>query len=162
MKSLILMRHGKSSWEYSGASDSDRPLLERGINDAYLVASKFSQEKIKIDAAYSSPANRALHTSMIFMKTLNISLSKFQVTNELYDFSGESVFQFVKKMSNEMDVVLIFGHNNAFTHIANTLGNEYIENVSTAGLVHIEFLCTTWKEISQGTTKQILFPKQLR
>lgn len=161
MKTLILVRHGKSSWEYS-VGDKDRPLLQRGINDGHLVSDNFNEQSIPIDAAFSSPANRALHTSMIFVRQLYFPLDKFRVVNELYDFSGEYVLQFIKELDDDLNTVLIFGHNHAFTHIANSLGNTYIDNVPTSGLVHLEFDIDDWKSIEKGVTKQTIFPKQLR
>ena len=161
MKTLILIRHGKSSWEYS-VGDKDRPLLPRGINDAFLVADSFNEQAIPIDAAFSSPANRALHTSMIFVRQLYFSLDKFKVVNELYDFSGEYVLQFVQGLDDDLNTVVIFGHNHAFTHIANSLGNSYIENVPTSGLVHLEFDVDQWISVEKGLTKQTIFPKHLK
>ena len=161
MKKLILVRHGKSSWEYA-VGDKDRPLSQRGINDALLVSDNFNTQAMPIDAAFSSPANRALHTSMIFVRQLYFPLEKFRVVNELYDFSGEDVLQFVRALDDELNSVLIFGHNHAFTHIANSLGNSYIENVPTSGLVQLEFDIQNWASIEKGLTKQTIFPKQLR
>ncbi|MBC7000068.1 histidine phosphatase family protein [Cytophaga sp. FL35] len=161
MKNLILVRHGKSSWDYA-VNDKDRPLQERGINDAFLVAAKLDAIKINIDAVFSSPANRALHTCMIFLRSLQFPFSGFQVVEELYDFSGESDLQFVKGLSDNLKTVMIFGHNHAFTDLANSLGNSYIENVPTSGLVHISFDTSQWKSISKGTTIQTIFPKDYR
>jgi len=161
MKTLILVRHGKSSWEYA-VSDIDRPLLQRGITDAFLVADHFNEQEMKINAIFSSPANRALHTSMIFVRQLYFPLDKFQIVSELYDFSGDYVLQFVKDLSDTLDTVVIFGHNHAFTFIANSLGNSYIENVPTSGLVQLEFDLEQWASIEKGVTKQTIFPKQLR
>ena len=93
MKQLILMRHGKSSWDYD-VSDKDRPLQERGINDAHKVSKTFGLHAPKIDFIFSSPANRALHTSMIFVRNLEYDLSNFRVNHMLYDFSGNSVEQY--------------------------------------------------------------------
>lgn len=161
MKHLILIRHGKSSWEYA-VSDFDRPLLESGIKDALLIGSKLESQKNEIDAVYSSPANRALHTSIIVMRQLGFPFHNFHVTNELYDFSGESVIKFIKSLDNRLRTVMIFGHNHAFTHIANSLGNTYIDNVPTAGLVELRFEVTNWKSVAKGTTKQTMFPKHFR
>lgn len=161
MKTLVLVRHGKSSWEYS-VGDKDRPLLQRGINDGHLVSENFNGQSIPLDAVFSSPANRALHSCMIFIRQLYFPLDKFRVVNELYDFSGEYVLQFVKDLDNDLNTVLIFGHNHAFTHIANSLGNTYIDNVPTSGLVQLEFDVEDWKSIEKGVTKQTIFPKQLR
>tara|TARA_R110000868_G_scaffold109560_1_gene297744 strand:+ start:4891 stop:5358 length:468 start_codon:yes stop_codon:yes gene_type:complete len=155
------MRHAKSSWDFA-VSDRDRPLQERGISDAHLVASELNHLKVKIDASFSSPANRALHTAMIALRTIDFPFSKFQIDNDLYDFSGESVVEFVKEMSDDLDTVLIFGHNHAFTEIVNTCGNYYIENVPTAGLVKLNFAVDKWSAISKGIIEKTLFPKQLK
>ncbi|WP_222983797.1 SixA phosphatase family protein [Flagellimonas meishanensis] len=161
MKHLILMRHGKSSWDYD-ISDKDRPLQERGINDAHLVGKKFRSGGAQIDFAFSSPANRALHTSMIFLRNQEYNLERFRVTESLYDFSGNSVRQFVQQLDNDLHKVAIFGHNYAFTTLANTWGDRYIDNVPTAGLVHIVFKEDNWTKIGKGTIEQLIFPKHLK
>lgn len=161
MKTLILMRHAKSSWDLSVA-DQDRPLQQLGITDAYLVAKEFNVMKLNIDACYSSPANRALHTAMIALKTLDFPLEKFQVSKELYDFSGHSVMEFVKNLDNKLNTVLIFGHNHAFTEIVNLWGSKAIENLPTAGLVELIFETDNWARTESGKTKTVLMPKQLR
>ncbi len=161
MKNLILVRHGKSSWEYS-VGDKDRPLLERGINDALLVSNKFHENRLDIDMIFSSPANRALHTAMIFCRQLYFPLDKFRTTEWLYDFSGDEVLQFVKDLDDNLKTVMIFGHNHAFTHIANSHGNSYIENVPTSGLVHLALNVDQWASIEKGVTKRTIFPKHLK
>ena len=118
MKQLILIRHGKSSWEYE-VSDKDRPLKQRGIRDGHAVAAAFKEKMPTIDAVYSSPANRALHTCMILMRGLNIPFEKLIITDALYDFSGESIMDFVYQLDPKLNCVLIFGHNFAFTNVAN-------------------------------------------
>lgn len=161
MKNLFLMRHGKSSWELN-VSDQDRALLQRGIIDAQLVATEFSSKNLKIDYVYSSPANRALHTSMIFSRTINYPLKHFSVVSDLYDFSGDKVIDFIKNLDDSLHNVLIFGHNHAFTYIANALGNKHIDNVPTSGFVQLQFNDNTWSSIEQGSTILTIFPKQLK
>ncbi|MFT4831065.1 MAG: phosphohistidine phosphatase [Psychroserpens sp.] len=161
MKTLILVRHGKSSWEYQ-VGDQDRPLQERGINDGHLVGSELKSKQIKIDAAFSSPANRALHTCMIVLRKLDFPLHNLEITKELYDFSGEDVLRFVRNLDNKYETVLIFGHNYAFTHVANSLGSKPVENVPTTGMVQINFKEDRWDSITKGTTERTIFPKQLK
>jgi phosphohistidine phosphatase len=161
MKNLLLMRHGKSSWELN-VNDEDRALLQRGISDAKLVGIAMSEMGLEIDYAFSSPANRALHTAMICLRQLRYSLDTFRVIPELYDFSGNHVLNFIQNLPNDLNTVLIFGHNHAFTHIANSLGGEHIENVPTSGFVHLQFPDTDWKSISYGDTLQTIFPKHLK
>ncbi|MEE9362187.1 MAG: histidine phosphatase family protein [Cellulophaga sp.] len=161
MKSIILVRHGKSSWE-DNVDDKDRTLLLRGITDAHLIASELASLELKIDAVLSSPAIRALHTSAIFLQKLYIPFSGFQIKGELYDFSGEHVANLVKSLEDSLDTVLLFGHNNAFTNIVNAWGDKSVGNVPTAGLVQIDFEVDSWSEITTGNTKRILFPKNFR
>lgn len=161
MKNLLLMRHGKSSWELN-VSDEDRALLQRGISDAKLVGEELAGKGLEIDFAYSSPANRALHTAMICLRQLRYDLEQFSVVPELYDFTGNHVLNFVQNLPNDLNTVLLFGHNHAFTHIANSLGNQHVENVPTSGFVHLQFPDSTWKTIAKGKTIQTIFPKQLK
>ncbi|MEM7486254.1 MAG: histidine phosphatase family protein [Bacteroidota bacterium] len=161
MKTIILVRHGKSSWDYE-VSDKDRPLKERGISDAHLVANKFKKNDFDVDFAYSSPANRALHTSMVFLRSLDFNFDKFQVKEEIYDFSGNSVQRFIEGLDNKHSTVLIFGHNYAFTSLANRWGDQYLENVPTSGLVQIKFDVSEWEDIAKGITEQVIFPKHLK
>ncbi|HLT50378.1 MAG TPA: histidine phosphatase family protein [Arenibacter sp.] len=161
MKTVILVRHAKSSWEYN-VSDRDRPLVERGIRDAHKVAKEFSKKTVKIDAAYSSPANRALHTAVIFLRTLDFPFSKFELSDSLYDFGGDGVLSFIRSLDNGIQTVIIFGHNEAFTHIANSLGDRHIGNVPTSGSVQLKFDVKDWRSIEKGTTGKTLFPKDLK
>ncbi len=161
MKTLYLVRHAKSSWEYD-VIDHERPLNDRGFKDANLVSSHLKETLELPDLVISSDAMRAKTTAMIFMKNLGIVEGEILLNHELYDFSGEDVLQFVRELDDELNSVLIFGHNHAFTHIANSLGNSYIENVPTSGLVQLEFNVQNWASIEKGLTKQTIFPKQLR
>ncbi len=161
MKTILLMRHGKSSWDYQ-VSDRDRPLLERGIRDAARVGKEFLKDRIIIDAAFSSPANRAMHTAIIFLRTISYPLDKFKLSPSLYDFSGDDVYSFIRSLDNTKNTVMLFGHNEAFTHIANSLGDVYISNVPTSGFVELKFDTNDWGAVIKGVTGRTIFPKHIR
>lgn len=161
MKQLILIRHGKSSWEYE-VTDKDRPLKQRGIRDGHAVAAAFKGIMPEIDAVFSSPANRALHTCMILMRGLNIPFEKLTITDDLYDFSGEGVMDFVNQLDPQLNCVLIFGHNFAFTNVANQWGSLRIDNVPTTGLVHLKSDADEWREMRDAKTVNTIFPKEVR
>ncbi len=161
MKTVVFVRHGKSSWSYN-ADDKDRPLKERGINDAHLVAQEFKKRDKKLDFVYSSHAIRALHTAVIFVRNLNVGFKKFAISDRLYDFSGESVLNFLMGLPEACDSVMVFGHNYAFTSLVNELGDTYIDNVPTSGLTEIQFDVNQWSELKNGTTIETIFPKNLR
>lgn len=160
MKTLIFVRHAKSSWDYP-VDDIDRPLAETGIKAAHKVAKALKSQHVQIDATYASPAARALMTCMIFLREVNLPYESFKCIKELYDFSGDQVLQFVTHLNDAQDTVMLFGHNNAFTYLANKLGSVPIENVPTGGLVQINFDIAQWKHLAKGLTTQTIFPKQL-
>mgnify|MGYP003981340969 CR=1 FL=1 len=69
LKKLILIRHAKSSWDYN-VSDLERPLSNRGFNDAKLMSTILNNFSIKIDGVFSSNAKRTTQTAQIFLKNL--------------------------------------------------------------------------------------------
>ncbi|GGI57288.1 SixA phosphatase family protein [Winogradskyella haliclonae] len=161
IKKIIFVRHAKSSWKYN-VSDINRPLKKRGIDDAGIISQEFKKLDLTIDFIYSSPANRALSTCKIFQKCLNHPDSMFNITEDLYDFSGERVLEFIKSINNELNSVMLFGHNYAFTSLVNILGDRIIDNLPTSGLVIIDFDITSWEYVKFGQTKKIMFPKDYR
>jgi len=161
MKTIILIRHAKSSWEFD-VKDEERPLKKRGFKDSHLVSSAFKKKNINPDFIFSSTANRALSTCRIFMKNLEINERLLSVENELYDFGGEQVVRFLKKLDEDYKNVMIFGHNHAFTSICNIFGNIFIDNLPTSGLVVIDFDTNSWATIEKGNTRLTIFPRDLK
>ncbi|WP_179344782.1 SixA phosphatase family protein [Winogradskyella ursingii] len=161
MKSIILVRHAKSSWKHD-VIDRERPLKSRGKNDAKLVAKQFLKHNIDVDKVFSSPAKRADLTCKIFSNHLKFDKYQVQTAEELYDFGGENVISFIKSLKNELNTVMIFGHNHAFTSISNIFGSEFISNLPTSGLVKMNFDISSWEDLKKGETEFIIIPKELR
>ena len=161
MKTIILVRHAKSSWE-NNLSDRQRPLKNRGLNDAKKVSDAFSKLEYLPETYFSSPAKRALETSEIFLETLKIDPSKLTIVEDLYDFDGNNVLKFIKSLNNATKSVMIFGHNHAFTSISNIFGDVYLDNLPTSGLVKINFEIDNWEDLKKGTTEFIIIPKELK
>ncbi|WP_092581117.1 SixA phosphatase family protein [Hyunsoonleella jejuensis] len=161
MKTLILIRHAKSSWEYD-VIDHERPLKKRGINDANLIANKLKSLKPKIDKVLISDAMRTKLTAEIILPQLNISSDIISYSSKLYDFSGENLVSVIKSCDNSINALLVFGHNYAITAFVNAYGNVFIDNVPTCGVVAIKFDVNKWSEINSGTTEYTIFPKDLK
>ena len=161
MKNLILVRHGKSSWE-TPLSDIDRPLNKRGISDAHLV---FSNVKSFIPESYliwSSTAKRASETALIFAQSNSYPIESILFDHRLYTFDEDQLEKVIKSCNDCYNNVILFGHNAAITNFVNKFGSIFIENVSTSGFVSLEFEAKSWQEIKKGITKKIIFPKDLK
>jgi len=161
MKQLVLIRHAKSSWKHD-VKDAERPLKTRGFRDAVLVSKSFQNTSISPDIIFSSSANRALSTCKIFIKTLNFDDKILHIKDELYDFGGQNVINFITKIDDNYKKVMIFGHNHAFTSICNIFGDQFIDNLPTSGLVVINFDVTSWQNVKTGITKLTIFPRDLK
>ena len=72
-KTLLLIRHAKSSWDNFALTDFDRPLNDRGKNDAPEMAKRLIDKKINIDAFISSPAKRAKKTAKLLSSSTVVS-----------------------------------------------------------------------------------------
>lgn len=161
MKQLILIRHAKSSWTHN-VIDHERPLSNRGFNDAQIISNHLSSSNLKVDLVLSSDAIRAKTTADIIVSNLGINQEIFSLNQELYDFSGENLIKTIKTCDNNIDYLLIFGHNHAITTFVNSFGDKYIDNVPTCGVVIIEFDINSWENLNKGKTLKTLFPRDFK
>ncbi|MDD3722261.1 MAG: histidine phosphatase family protein [Lutibacter sp.] len=162
MKILYIVRHAKSSWEYEGIKDIDRPLKKRGINDAYLISSVLQKKIATPDAFIASCANRALHTAMIFCYAFNFPLANLRISKSLYSFSDGYLIKTVKALDDGFDSAIIFSHDHGISDFVNKFGNLIVDNVPTCGVVGIKFDTNHWKDIKSGKTFLTEFPKNYK
>ncbi|CAM1339625.1 SixA phosphatase family protein [Tenacibaculum aestuarii] len=162
MKTLYIVRHAKSSWEYDSVKDIDRPLKERGINDAHLLSKYLAKKINKPDVFLSSSANRALHTAVIFCENFGYPLSNLKIKRQLYNFSDGYLVKTVKALDDSFDSAIVFSHDHGINSFVNKFGNKPIAHVTTCGVVGIQFDTKHWKDIKKGSTILIEFPKNHR
>ena len=148
MKTWVMVRHAKSSWEFN-LPDRERPLADRGIQDAILVSQELNKLNLHTDKVYSSPAKRTFDTAFLMVSELGLSTENIQIEEDLYDFMGEQILGFVRSLPDDLHTIMTFGHNNACTHIAQSIGNYTNANVPTATAVIFHFDVSLWSDIQQ-------------
>ena len=160
MKNIVLIRHAKSSLEFF-SKDFDRDLINKGITNAGKCANEIHNQ-INLNAViWSSPAIRAYKTARIFMNCWNLKDERIHLIDDLYTFDSIKLEQIVKSCPNNINNLILFGHNSAITDFVNKFGNIFIQNVPTSGLVSINFETDNWKKIKNGNTIKILFPRAI-
>jgi phosphohistidine phosphatase len=159
MKTLYIVRHAKSSWEYKGIEDIDRPLKKRGIKDAHLLSKFLSKEIKKPDVFISSSANRALHTAIIFCENFEYPISNLNIRRQLYSFSDGYLVKTVKALDDGFNSAIIFSHDHGINTFVNKFGSEPIAHVPTCGVIGIKFEDNYWKNIKKGKTFMVEMPK---
>ncbi len=157
MKNLIIVRHGKSDWNHDERQDIDRPLKNRGVRDAYKMAQRLTKKNLKPDLVISSPADRALHTAIIFTRAMTVPLSRLKVSEMVYHAFEDEIFKLVSDTPDELNNLMLFGHNPTFTNFANGFLKSPIENIPTAGLVHLSFKADSWGDIRKENLKSSFF-----
>lgn len=157
MKTLTIVRHGKSDWSNYDLADYDRPLKARGFNDAYRMAEKLKESGTLPQVFYTSPANRALYTSIIFSRVIYSQFDNLIINESLYLASARTMLNIVKRTPEKYTHLALFGHNPGVTSLANEFISNYIDNIPTSGFVKLEFDVSHWKEISAGNLLESVF-----
>ncbi|MBG0785595.1 MAG: histidine phosphatase family protein [Anaerolineaceae bacterium] len=163
MKTLLLMRHAKSSWKDENLSDIERPLKKRGVKDAKLIAKVIKENNLIPDAIISSPAVRTKETVKVLKKELDFN-GKEIVAEQLYMGEPESFVEALKSVNNKHNTVLVVAHNPGLEAYLQILGGE-IEAVPTGGLGYLVLVLEDWANISLETMGDLVGfwkPKDLR
>jgi len=152
-KRVTIVRHGKSSWEYDGISDLDRPLLLRGINDAKKMAKRLPEDIAHPDKIISSPANRALHTGVMFARYLEYPFTDIIIDETIYGAYEEEIYKLLESLDDSISSVFLFGHNPLVTNMVNLFRKSPIDNLPTTGVGSFSFDCAAWSDIRQSRVK---------
>lgn len=156
MKTLYLARHAKSYWKDQSIPDIDRPLNSRGKRDAPFMGEVLNDKKIMLDLIISSPAKRTKKTAIEIASKVGYPGKKIQFNEDLYEASSNTILKLIKKIDENYDSVMIFGHNPGLTMLNNHLSNHYIDNIPTCGIVALQ-LDKKWSEIDKNSCKFLFF-----
>lgn len=157
MKTLLLVRHAKSSWDLATLNDFDRSLNERGKKDAPVMAQRLLDRKIDINTFVSSPAKRAKKTAELFCSIYKKDKEQIVFIPALYHASLNTFFEVITQLNDDYNCVAVFSHNPVITEFVNQLvENVTIENMPTCGVFAVKTSITKWKEFSTSK-KELLF-----
>jgi phosphohistidine phosphatase len=161
MKTLLLMRHGKSSWSDPSLDDFDRPLKKRGVRAARAVGRELRRKAILPDLIVSSAAKRALETAKLTAKSVGYN-GEIVPTERLYFSEIREQLAMVAEIRMEHRVLMLFGHNPNMEQLVEELTGEYV-TMPTAALVHIELEVESWKDVTRavGRLVSVILPREL-
>ncbi len=156
MKKLVIIRHAKSDWSDPYLDDQSRPLAERGLRDAPKMAQRLKKKEIFPDTMLASDAERAKATALITAENLKFPKEDIRLTRNLYHASSNAILAEIRKTSDQVITLFIFGHNPGFNDLIAALGGK-IDNLPTCGQFGFTFETDTWKEIGAGNAKVWFF-----
>jgi len=161
MKTLYLIRHGKSSWSFN-LPDHDRPLGKRGRKDVIKMGNHLAMHQPVPEILISSTASRAFYTALFFCDQWGLDEGRIRLEKGLYHAGSEDILKVIKK-APKCDRLALFGHNPGFTHAANALAHLDFDNVPTCGIVGIHFDVKYWRDVDfgKGMLAFYYFPKEI-
>ena len=159
---LFIIRHGKSSWDFDGLADVDRPLAKRGLRNAEEMAKRLMDKNLVPQLLLTSPASRALYTALIMSRTWDLGPEQLQIRETLYTSSMKDIVKVVASVSAEQTSLAIYGHNPGFTAYGNTFLKFPLDNLPTAGVVVVTLDSKSWSGIGKKHVKEtyVDYPKR--
>lgn len=164
MKTVLLIRHAKSSWDDSALADFDRPLNERGKSDAPRMAERLYSKQVRIDTFISSPAKRAKKTAEIFVEKYGAKKSDIIFVPSLYQAMDSIFYDVIANAPQKSHSLAIFSHNPGITDFANSLTSTRIDNMPTCAVFAVKVDIERWSEFKQAGKEFYFFdfPKSMQ
>ncbi len=163
MKTLMLLRHAKSSWKDEDISDHDRPLNKRGKKTAPVMGHLILEKQLVPDLILSSTAVRARKTAEAVAKACNYK-NTIEHVEELYLASaGELLFQAQSHDDENIDRMMLVAHNPGMEDLVSRLSG-HPEPFPTAALAVFELGIESWRALELGVETSLLHlwrPKEL-
>jgi phosphohistidine phosphatase len=158
MKTIVLVRHAKSSWKDLSLDDFDRPLNKRGKRNAPLMGKRLKERQIMPDLILSSPAKRARKTATAIAQKIGYPKKKIVFDDNMYHASVRYLFEMVRNLDDKHGTIMLFGHNPDFNDLADMLlKRNPVHNIVTTGVYCIKFNVDQWQKVREGKGESVFF-----
>lgn len=164
MKTVYIVRHAKSSWDFPHLSDHERPLIEKGKKRTKLISNYLTKNKITIDMMVSSHAVRAIKTAGIIARAIGYPEDLIRIDPMIYHTTSDRIAEQFYDLSDDIKSVMLVGHNPTLTNFVNHFIDPKIDWLPTSAVVCLEFETDKWVNISmvKHSTVFIITPRMLR
>ncbi len=162
MKTLLVIRHAKSSWDNVFQNDFDRPLNNRGHQDAPDMAARLLEKKVGIDVFISSTAIRAFSTARYFAETYGHPETDIIGIPHLYHALPPVFYDVIAGIDSCFSAAAIFSHNPGITAFVNELTNTRIDNMPTCGVFCVTADIDDWEDFEQAEKSFLFFDSPKR
>ena len=171
MRTLYLLRHGKSSWDDPTLADHERPLASRGRRAATMLAEHLGANRVRPALVLCSSAVRTRETLDLVLPALGPDV-EVRVEDELYGAEAEELLDRLHRIDGEIDSVMIVGHNPGLQDLALALAvdgepsaiAQLDEKFPTGALATLAVGGTRWDELGPGDAHlaSVVIPRHLR
>ena len=156
-KHLLLLRHAKSSWDDPTLADHDRPLAARGRKAARLIGARLRTDQTPVSLVLCSSAQRARETLDLVAPP-----GEIEIDDALYGASADDLLERVRQIAEDVDAVMLVGHNPAMHDLAVGLisdaGEHAVGKFPTGALATLAFT-GSWRSLAPGRAELVAFLK---
>ena len=162
MKTLLVLRHAKSSWSDPTLDDHERPLNKRGRRDGPRMGKLVREYGLMPDVVISSDAVRARLTAKAVVEAARYA-GEILLDPQLYLASPADIFSLLRTVHEKAETVMIVGHNPGLEELLEQLTGEQ-QDLPTAALAQIVLPIDQWRDLKVSTRGRLMGhwrPKEL-
>ena len=162
MKTLLVLRHAKSSWDDAALDDHERPLNKRGRRDAPRMGELVREHGLIPDVVISSDAVRARLTAEAVIEAARYA-GAILLDRRLYLAGPADILSLLRTVGEKAETVMIVGHNPGLEELVAQLTGDW-QDLPTAALAQIILPIDRWRDLnlsSRGTLVGHWGPKEL-
>jgi phosphohistidine phosphatase len=153
MKTLLLLRHAKSSWDDPAKRDFDRPLAPRGERDAPRVGRALRESGVNVDLVVASPAARARRTAELVSAAAKLT-APLRFEEAIYEAPMSAIVAVVRGLPDDVETALMVGHNPGYEDLIGALVGGATSNarirMPTGALACIDLDVARWRDAAPG------------
>ncbi|MGW3246737.1 SixA phosphatase family protein [Streptomyces sp. NPDC001070] len=159
---IVLLRHAKADWP--DVPDHERPLAERGRKEAPVAGRRLAELGIPFDLTLCSSAVRTRETWKLAAHELP-HRPRTVYEERLYDATLGDLLALLNETPDDIDDLLLVGHNPAIQALADALAGEsdgdtlarlHRTGFPTAAIAVITF-SGPWKTVEHGVGRLVDF-----
>ena len=162
MRTLMLLRHAKSSHKDERLVDHDRPLTKRGQRDASRIGALLLDDDMVPDLIVSSTSCRTRETTKRLTAAAGYR-GPVRYAEELYLAGPKQLVEVIAAQPATRLDLLVVGHNPGLEELVLAL-TKCDETLPTASLVRISLPIRRWQDLkttTAGKLVKIWRPKEL-
>jgi phosphohistidine phosphatase len=162
MRTIVVMRHAKA--QQAGPTDFDRPLAERGHQDAAAAGAWLAQTGFEPEYALVSAALRTRETWASVAEGAGWDLDP-DFDRSLYAAGTDAALDLIREMADDIDRLLVIGHNPTMASLAQLLDDgdaeaelaeQLFADFPTSAAAVFEY-DGSWADLEEGSARLVGF-----
>ena len=157
-RTIVMIRHAKSSWTNPLQSDFERPLNDRGEQDAPMMGKRLKDMGLKPDVIIASSAKRTKQTAKKIAKEVGYDIDNIIWEEKLYHCVPAVFEEVIYELKDKAKTVFIVAHNPGITQFVNQLAPGFqVDNMPTCGVVGAHIDAEEWNMFPTAKRQVFLF-----